>query len=377
MRGIEIKSRSIRIITCALIFILLLTFQAASSEYPELVIEIGDIYEFQITDLELLLEINGTDYMDEANDLNLRNMFGLTSNATQGDIFKIDVKAIQKENTSDFFSSLFGPVYSVNVSQSVCNDTRELSTKTDLWVLHYFALALVSSLGFDIATPESIGFSALGPPISGEEPLGPPVFVGTNRTFFSKMVNESIGDYPVTNTSVSDNITSIWYIDTDATIIGNIFSMFYRFNGTKETTTSDGYWKHTSIIVFDILADLTHNKVTRFHYSLFANTTFGDAKRLAITRYGFEELTEEPFMNTLTTPTTPLTSTPTTIITQPINTNSSRIITEPSDSMTTTLPNLVSSSSNTNQSITPLGLFFVLVTLPLLVIWRKTQKEEE
>ncbi|MFX1507355.1 MAG: hypothetical protein ACFFDC_14830, partial [Promethearchaeota archaeon] len=268
MRGIKINSRSIRIITCALIFILLLTFQASSSESPELVIEVGDIYEFQITDLELLLEINGTDFMDEANDLSLRNMFGLTSTATQGDIIKIDVKVIQKDNESDFFSSLFGPVYSVNVSQTICNDTRELSTKTDFWVLHYFALALVSSLGFDIATPESIGFSALDPPSNDEESFGPPVFVGTNHTFFSEMVNESTGDYPITNTSISDNITSIRYIDAEATIIGNIFSMFYRFNGTKETTTSDGYWKHTSITVFNIVADLTLNKLTRFYYSL-------------------------------------------------------------------------------------------------------------
>ena len=178
------SSKSIRIITCALIFTFLLTFQASSSVYPELVIEIGDIYEFQITDLDLLLEINGTEFMDEASDLSLRNMFGLTSNATQGDIIKIDVKAIQNENKSDFFSSLFGPVYSVNVSQTICNDTRELSIKTDLWVLHYFVLALMSSFGFDIATPESIGFSALDSPSSSEESFGPPVFVGTNRTFF-------------------------------------------------------------------------------------------------------------------------------------------------------------------------------------------------
>ncbi|MFX0126230.1 MAG: hypothetical protein ACFFAE_21600, partial [Candidatus Hodarchaeota archaeon] len=237
--------------------------------------------------------------------------------------------------------------------------------------------------GFDIATPESIDFSAPGPPSSNEE-IGPPVFVGTNRTFFSKMVNETTGSYPVTNTSISDNITSTWHIDTDAAIIGDNFSMFFRYNGTKETNTSDGYWKYVSITDFDIIADLTHNIMTRFYYSLFVNTTLGDATRLTITRYGFEELTDEPITSTLTIPTTP-TSTPTsipitiptTITTQPMNTNSSSMIIESSDNITMSLTNLSSSNNNANQSSSPLGLFSALVTLPLLVIWKKTQKEEE
>ena len=71
------------------------------------------------------------------------------------------------------------------------------------------------------------------------------------------------------------------------------------------------------------------------------------------------------------------TASPTTTITQPVITNSSSIITEPHDSITTSLSNLVSSNSNTNPSISPLGLFFALVPLPLLVIWKKIQKEEE
>ena len=365
------KFRSIKVIIFPLIIILFLTFQAASSEYPVLAIEVGNIYEFRITDLEIVLEINGTDYMDEANERIFLNMFGLTDNAIQGDIFKIDVKSIQKGNESDFISSLSGPTYTVNISQTICNDTNELSTMTDTWLLHYIVLGLVSSFGFDIATPESIGFSDPGPPIGSEEVLGPPVFVGTNRTFFEKMENESVGDYPTTNTTTSDNITSTWHIDTGATVIGDKFSMFYRFNGTKETNTSDGFWKYISIVDFDITADLTNNIMTRFHYLLFANTTYSDASRLTITRYGFEELTDEPITSTLT-PTTP-----TTITTQPINTDRSSTITEPSDNMTTSLTNLVSSNSNTNQSSSPLGLFSALVTIPLLVIWKKTQKRED
>ncbi|UCE12782.1 MAG: hypothetical protein JSV04_11380 [Candidatus Heimdallarchaeota archaeon] len=349
------KRKLVKILGCSLIVIIFLTIRGSSSEYSELVLKVGDTYDFKITDLEALLEINGTDYMDAK--LELLGMFGITNTSIkQGDTFEITLKSIQEQNETNFLSSTIGPVYEVNVSQKFGNETNELMTTTDMWMVHYFVLVLVTSLGFDVTTPESSDFSDPEPPSSSVESVGPPVFTGINLTFYEMFQNQSSDAYPTKNTTIVDNITSTWEIDTGVELNGDIFSFFYYYNGTKVLNSTTVIWNHVSIANMSITADISRNIVTTFYYLLFSSTTLDNATRKTKTVYGFEEPSDEPETPTVTStthPTTLTTSTPTVtpITTEPTTPPSTvtSITTEP-----TTPPSTITSTTTsiTDQSTT-------------------------
>lgn len=351
----------------------------ASSEYPELAFNLGNTYEFKITDLNILLEINGTDFMNKDMELELLRIFGIFNNTIDpGDPFTVTVKSIQKENESDFISSLLGPIYTVNVTQTMGNVTNDLMTMTDMWVWQYIMMGFVTSLGFDITTPDSTDFSEPSPTSSSEEYLGPSVFVGTNRTFYEEMANETSESYPKTNTSIDDGIKCTWEMDAGVTLIDDLFSMFYQFNGTKETDTLNGYWKCVLTADFNITADLSRNLMTRFYYSLFDNITLGNATRMALTTYGFEEYLDEPI------PSTPLT-TPEITTTQMADT-SAIIATIMPTTITTSIRNTTTQTTSETQESQPeasqpeIGSFpevLVIVSILGLSVILKRKKGEK
>lgn len=335
------KFKIVKILGWSFILIIFLTIRGSSSDYSELVLEVGDTYEFKITDLETLLEINGTDYMDAEMGLELLGMFGITNTSIkQGDTFEITLKSIQKQNETNFLSSSIGPVYEVNITQKIGNETNELMTTTDFWVLHYFVLGLVTSIGFDVTTPESSDFSKPEPASSNGEHIGPPVFVGTNLTFYKMFQNQSSDAYPTTNTTIIDNITSTWEVNAGAELIGDKFSFLYHYNGRKELNSTTVNWNHVSIGNMSITADISRNIVTNFYYLLFSSTTLDNATRITKTIYGFKEQSDEP--ETTVTPTVTPTTHPTTYTTPPLTTtpNTSVLSTPPSTTTTSTPPSI-------------------------------------
>ncbi|MFX0121421.1 MAG: hypothetical protein ACFFB2_17450 [Promethearchaeota archaeon] len=375
------KLKIVKILTCSLILILFLTIKGSSSEYLELVLDVGNKYEFRITELETLLEINGTDYMNIDMELELLGMFGITNTSIeQGDTFEIILKSIQEQNETDFISSMIGPVYEVNVSQTIGNDTNKLMTTTDCWVLHYIVLGLVTSLGFDISTPESIDFSEPEPASSSGEAIGPPVFMGTNLTFYEMLQNQSRDVNPTMNTTIEDNITSTWETIYGAEIIGDIFSLFYHYNGTKVLNSTDIVWTHVVIGEMILSADLSRNIVTSFNYFLFSNTTLDNANRVAKTVYGFEEPSDEPEISvtpTITPTTHPTTHVPTTTIptTTPFTTPIEISSTIPSQESTHDTEKTTATSRTIPEASPFLNFFPAIIIFSTLVIFIRKYKK--